>query len=658
MKRIYTHFPLVVITILFLTTSPLFAQEAPIKFGKIELADLQMKVFEKDSSADAVVLGDIGSLHFISNPGKGLFVEYERHCRIKIFKKSGYDYATIKVPLFHSATGSDREELYDLKAYTYNIENGQIIKEKLEKEAIFTEKKNDNINIKKFAFPNVREGSIIEFTYKIQSDFFYTLHEWAFQNTIPVVWSEFSASIIKEIHYRTNFQGYEPLFINSSTEGNSYGFQTRNYRWVMKDLPAIKEEPFTTTIDDFVSKAFFELAYIEGTYTDIKAFANSWESLNTNLLKAEDFGEQLKKVSIVKDFATTIKNSPQKDTLSQVKLAYEIIKKAIVWNEHETIFTGEPFKKVLETKTGNVADINLLLVVLLRELGYDANPVILSTRDNGRILPNYVLLSKFNYVIAQVNIGGKDLLLDATAIRCPMGVLPIRCLNGEGRLISKENPRWVSLTSPLKHTETTMANLQITPEGNAKGDLSIAHMGYSAITEQNKYVKNGEKNYLDEYQKALPTWAFEKTSIENGKEIGKPLIRKYEVSISDLANTAADHIYFKPVVHGGQTENPFKNPDRKFPVDLGTPIEESFIATYLVPEGYMVEEIPKSTKMALPEDAARFTYLVSHEESKVTISSKIQLKKPVYYAEEYEGLRKFYDQIVAKQAEQIVLKKK
>jgi hypothetical protein len=129
--------------------------------------------------------------------------------------------------------------------------------------------------------------------------------------------------------------------------------------------------------------------------------------------------------------------------------------------------------------------------------------------------------------------------------------------------------------------------------------------------------------------------------------------------VNELATVAGERIYFNPVMYNPQKENPFKNPERKFPVDFGALIEETNIVSYTIPTGYMVEEMPKSAKIALPDDGGRFTYIVGvSEEGKISISSKVALKKTMYFAEEYEVLRKFYDQIVQKHAEQIVLKKK
>ena len=661
------------------------AQDAPIKYGKIDLADLQMKVYPKDTSAEAVVLGDIGRAYFdYSALNDGFQVVYERHRRVKIFKKSGYEWATIKVPLYNNKNGSRKEDLYDLQAFTYNIENGEIIKEKLEKESVFLDKKDDTHSIKRFAFAKVKEGSIIEYSYKIRSDFYYNFHDWVFQSSIPIAWSDFTASIPNYFSYRQLSQGYEPYHVNTVFSGQLFftikndaeeegsganhsrtqssfekvSTESKDFRWVMKDVPALREEPYMTTVDDFVSKIQFELSSTRSPKSLQKNYSNTWGSLNDVLVEDESFGGQLNRSTFLKETISTIKAN-SKDTLTQIDMALNFVKVAMTWNGRESIYSSATLKKALETKTGNVADINLLLVALLKELGYDANPVILSTRDNGRILDDYVILSKFNYVIAQVNVGGKDLLLDATATQLPVGILPVKCLNGRGRLIGKNKTRWVILQSPYKDSETVVCNLTLNKEGNGQSDLILSHVGYNNLNERRKYLKQGKDKYLQDFKQKNPTWEIKKTELENLENIAEPLIVKNEIIMNDFATIAGERVYFNPVIYNAQRENPFKNPSRKYPVDFGTLIEENFIATYTIPQGYVVEEMPKSIKVSLPEDGGRFTYIVGlSEDGKITISSKISLKKTMYFAEEYEVLRKFYDQVVQKHAEQIVLKKK
>jgi hypothetical protein len=178
-----------ILLLLVLISGKTIAQKEPVDFGKVQIPDVEMKQYELDTSASAVVLCDFGKSYFQYQSEKGFQVVFERTTRIKIFKKSGYEYANVEVP-YYKKSNSEKEVVTELKGYTYNLENGKMVKTKLTGESIFDEDKTENWKLKKFSLPNVKEGSVIEYTYTIKSDFLFTFREWEFQSDIPVIWSE------------------------------------------------------------------------------------------------------------------------------------------------------------------------------------------------------------------------------------------------------------------------------------------------------------------------------------------------------------------------------------------------------------------------------------------------------------------------------------
>ncbi len=643
----------------------LFAQDAPIKFGKIDMADLQMKVYAKDTAAEAVILCDYGQSYHQYNSTLGLQMVFERHRRIKIFKKSGYEWATHSIATSISNSGSGKEYVTDIRGATYNLIDGKMVTDKLTKESIFDEKVSATRNQKKLSLTNVKEGCIIEYSYRIISDFDTEIRAWEFQKSIPTVWSEYRVLIPTFYKFQVIAQGYEPFAITEKKEENinfGSGVQSEQgdkFRWAMKEVPALKEEPFMTTIDDYRSQIEFEIAAYTPTTGIHKYFSLSWDDFSKSLNNYENFGLQLRRGGFLKDVATNIK-ATSKDTLSKIQAAYDYISKNMTWNGNETFFASSSLKKAFEIKTGNVADINLMLIVLLRELDLEADPVVLSTRENGRILDNYVLERKFNYVVAHTYVGGKMILIDATEPMMKLGVLPIRCLNESGRLIKGNSGGWITLKSNEKMSKTLILNMKINPEGQIKGDLNVSFLGYYGNMYRKIMTKDGKNKYIENFKKSHSDWEITKTNIEGLEDIDSPLVTQFETVINEKSNIAGDRIYLNPMIGEGEEKNPFQATSRKFPVDFGALTEENFIATYTIPEGYVVEEIPKGIRVNLPNDGGRFVYVISssQEEGKISISSKINFKKTTYFAEEYELLRKFYDQIVQKHAEQIVLKKK
>lgn len=667
-------------SLLLVTIYEANGQAEPIKFGKLEQTALEMKAYDKDTTASAVILCDYGKSYFRFNQNDGFQVYFDRHIRIKILKKSGYEWANAEIP-FYRVSNTEEEEVNNLKAYTYNLEGDKIVKEKLTKEAVFEEKVSENWYIKKFTMPAIKEGSVIEYSYTIKSDFIFNFREWEFQHTIPVLWSEYRATFPEYFYYKQLAQGFEPFFIaenksitetftakydaqitpgmnGSRTSGGTQNFTSAStvYRWVTKDVPAFKNEPFITTINDYITKIEFELARTKLPGQMEKSYTNSWETLTEALIKNENFGLQLSKTGFAKDEVAAFK-AKYNDPEQRMAAIYTYVGNHMKWNGSKRKYIETTLKKAYESRTGSSADINLLLTALLREAGLEAKPVILSTRDHGRIISSYTLLSKFNYVIAHVNVNGKEYLMDATdpIIRC--GVLPTRCLNGEGRLISSVNPRWIPLTSSEKISTVFSAKLSIDKSGELKGNVDVSEGGYRALSTRKSIQNEGKEKYIEAIKKIKTSWQIEKHDFVDLESIDKALSTKYEVIISDHAQVAGNLIYLKPMLTEGEKENPFKLEQRLFPVDFAAPVDETYICYFTLPEGYHVEELPKNIITDLPEKSGRFTYMAAINGNIIQVMSKIQLKKPVYSAEEYHLLKELYSQIVTKHAEQIVLKK-
>ncbi|MFC0184793.1 Transglutaminase-like superfamily protein [Pseudarcicella hirudinis] len=663
-SRYFLQSTLSVLFILLFPLSNILAQEKTVKFGKIDLADLQMKSYPKDTSSEAVILSDIADAYYRYSESSGLQVVFNRHRRIKILKKSGYDWASYQIPLGRYK-GANKERIENLRGATYNLVNDQIVTDKLDKASIFDEKQTENLTYKKITLPNVKEGSVIEYTYSTVSDFDTSIPTWEFQKNIPVIWSEYKVQIPDFYHFKMIHQGYEPFFIstvkpvNISLDPTTTRYEGKEYRWVIKDAPAIQEEPFMTTLNDYNAKVEFEIAaIIPPGGLNSKYFSVTWEDFTKTLLEYENFGTQLKRGGFLKEKVNTIK-AAEKEPVNQVFAAYQFIRTNMKWDGNSSIYTSNSLKKSFENKTGNCADINLMFIAMLKELGIEADPVVLSTRDHGRILPNYVLEKKFNYVVAWVKIGDNSVLLDATDPFLDFGKIPVRCLNGSGRLIHEANADWVPLSSNERITKTLILNFDLNNEGQMNGSLSISHLGYGGLYARKQIFTDSKAKYIESFRKKHPTWNISKFEIEKLEELSDPLVENITTSIQETASIAGDHIYLNPLLGEGEKENPFKTTERKFPVELATQIEENYIATFSIPEGYEIEELPKNIRLSLPNDGGKFSYFVSKtEEGKIAVSSKFLLKKPTFYAEEYSSLKEFYAQIVAKHAEQIVLKKK
>ena len=624
----------------------------------VSIAELQMKSYDKDTSAEALMLYDYGTAQLYEND-YGFTVKYNYIQRIKIFKKTAFDYATIKVPLYFEHN-SKNEFVTGTKGTTYNLENGQIIVHELKEDAIFKTKVEKNYQTLSFTLPQVKEGSIIEFSYTIESPYPFKPRNWYFQTSIPVLVSEYKFKSPSNFGYRIVNQGLSYLTYNKDLSDR----ELFSYHWIARNIPPIKEEPYLTSLNNFYSMIHFELAeyWVHGM-ADVKSFTTTWANFDRDLLNDVNFGGAIKRTGFLSDYTKAIKLIAPQDTLERIKTAYRFIQQNMTWNGELSKYSeNNSLKDVFQKKIANSGEINLMLIGLLQDLGIDADPVIISTRKHGIIWKDYPALTRFNNVIGHVVVGGQTILLDATNLSMSLGMLPEYCINGEGRLIDWKASRWIPLETKEKNIKYTQASFEINPtDASLSGTLKISGLGYHALELRENYNTLGEKKYSESMLQALPTW--ENTKINyldfkyNPDSLKIPVIQ-FETKVNDAFNMTNDRIYFNPMIIQRLDNNPFKNPDRTYPVDLTYLQEETFTASYQIPEGYVIEEMPKNVRFSMPNDAARYTYLAVQNENSINFSSKIQLKKIVYPVEEYSALREFYAQIVAKQAEQIVLKKK
>ncbi len=663
--------------LLFAISFHSFAQKAPIKVGDIPMEDMKMTIYPKDSSAVAVILADYGDSQITYDQSTGFNVTFERIRRIKILKKEGYKWANFEIPLYGS---QGKDETYSgLKAYTYNLEGGKIIETKMKSDAVFKEQTNENWKQIKFTLPNVTEGSILEISYKVSSPYWVNLHDWEFQSTIPTRLSEYRTKIPEYFSYQKYMQGYVSLRVNESTnaqksititssersEGSnvrtSFSNDKIDYleaqsRWAAYEVPAFKEEPHMGSYKDYLSKINFELASVQMPNQTVKSYLGSWEVVNRQLLEAEDFGGVVQRSAFlnkkIEDLTTGISEANQK-----IAAIYNYVKENVEWDKTNRKFTDGNFKKVLDEKKGSSAEINLLLTSMLRKAGFSADPVLISTRDNGTVREEIAMSTQFNYVICAVTANEKTFLLDATDRSLPLNILPERCLNGRGFVVSKNNYRWVNLYPNFKSKSVTSVDLALDSEGILKGKIVINNDGYDAQRVRIKYQSKGEAEYLKSLSESF-SWQLQKSEFENISKISESVKEIHEVILGSHVQIAGDIIYLNPILKDRVETNPFKLEKREYPVDFKSPFEKILTGKITLPEGYFIDEMPKPKIMVLPNNAGKYTYSVAQLGNAITITNLLSINKSLFAQTEYETLREFFNQIVAKQTEQIVIKKK
>lgn len=640
----------------------LFAGEKKIKLGKIEKKSLELTECPIDSNAHAYYIFDKGYSRFLYV--EGFKLQYNRHFRIKILDETAFDEAQIEVRLYKGNSGND-ESVGGIKAYTYNLEEGNIVTTRMDKKSIIREKKSKHWDVVKFALPNVKAGSVIEVKYETTSDFWSRLGGWYFQYSIPVLKSNYQVEIPEYYKYKQFPHGYIAYQTGRSEGRGSILFPTGNldyttdiYEYSAVDVPAFPVGEYLTSVDNYISNVEFELASIEIPGSVYENYTTSWAEINKQLLEAESFGLRLSKNRCFQDQSEML-NLLVSDEKGKMQAAFAYMKNHTKWNDYNSIYTSQSFNKTLETGLGNVADINLGLVALMRRMGLQANPVVLSTRSNGFVLEYRPSMNNLNYVIASCTVEGETYIMDATNDWSGLNMIPTRCLNGNGLVVQPNKVTWLPLASGAQYKTSSNYFLSLNEDGVFTGQAVNRYYEYASYIERNnvKAYESLEK-YIEDVEEDNEGLTVNDFKVNNVDSLHKNIEDRLQVEIDNKVEVMGDLMIFAPTLYEAMGSNPLKLEVRMYPVEYYFPINKTTKMIIKIPENYEVESLPKGVMYKSPSGSCAFKYLLVESAGTISVVSHYERNQIIFPYTQYDELKQFYETIVTKQNEKIVLKKK
>lgn len=626
------------ILLLSIVSFQVFSQSEKIlkmpKFGEIDPIHLLMTTYEKDTAASAVILLDDGHLGREQGTGR-FYLDY--HTQVKILTAEGFNFADVSVPY------ERRSGLKNVEAAIHNLKNGEIVTRMIDKDMMMTQEVVDKERQLKIAFPDVAVGSIIEYSYTVYAESPFEFLPWYFQSKkAPVMLSTFSIKFTRSSELlKPRLYGYVGIDGYEQTSDNRVVL-------AMRDLPIFEEEAHVRNIKDHYSKVDYE--YID-------SYANDWPSLMQKMLKMKDLGATIKKLNTIKDIYPESKG--WKADEPSLKDIHTYVANHFRWDRYISLtFTDKP-AKVWETAEGNSADINLTLLMFLKKAGFQADPVFLSTSDHGMINRAYPTFSQFNNVVVRVFVEGKQILVDATSEHRPYNILPSYCLNDSGLVIRKGEPEWISMSvNKEKSVQSVSVDYEVRESGLITGSGVIRSPGVTGTSLRQDLINS----YGDELEEGLQSRldGLELSNVEHSgiEETYAPVSRSFDFTTSSFSDAIGGRVFLTPIVVKEIETNPFQPDSRKLLVEFLMQAHKRYVFGITIPEGYEIEEFPKSVKYVLPGGAGYYSYLSEKTENGLQIMVLFVIKKLVFNQLEYLNLREMFSLILAKQEERIVLKKK
>lgn len=655
MKQLYLCFFLCIFFI------PAFSQDFDQDVPKENI--MEMKRYDADTSASAVVVNEYGDGRIVTTD-EGSRLRFEYHTRIKILGNKGVAQGNFIIPLHQE--GDRVEQLESVKGTTYyHDDDGLVRLAQLDQKKVYRETRSKYTLLVKFTMPSVKPGSVIDVKYTTVSPFFFNFHRWQFQDEIPKMESRYLVHIPANYNYNVALRG--PLKLSETKaelERECFGVGANKadcsrILYAMKNVPAFIEEDYMTAASNFISAMDFELSdYTPFTGGKVNVTKN-WKDVDYELKTHSDFGVQMKRSDLFKQPVATVISGAATD-LEKAKKIYTHVQKWFKWDNAYGMLSTDGLKKAWDRRSGNVGDINLSLIGALQAAGLNTEAVILSTRNNGFINKLYPVLSEFNYVVARVTVNGSSYLLDATDPLLPFGLLPVRCINDQGRVISLKNPSfWLDLQASQSEKSTINLDLNLQADGKIKGVLTQYSLGYEAYNKRKDIRKyNSTEEYVDALDEKWAKIKILKSNIDNIDSLENPLIERYEVEMPGFSSMAATQLFFNPYLFNRITENPFKQNERSYPVDFGASSDKKVIATLTFPDGFEIVSQPKSQALSLPNKGGRFISQIETMGNKVIISQLTQLNNAIYAPEEYPYLKELYNRIIQTQKTDLIFRKK
>lgn len=648
------------------------APRPKVKYGGISAADFVPKHYAVDSAAAAVYLFDNGKALFEGNNEGYLSVIYTKHTRVHILNKNGFDAATVSFPIYNYSDNTV-DRLKKFEAVTYNLENGKVMETKLERENVFRDKVEKGVTVYKFTFPNIKEGSIIEYRYTIEVPNPGGLRTWNFQGDFPRLWTELDLSIPDIYQYTPLTFGfgkfdYDTIYFKQGSftiidKGNSYGQSEAftincgvvQHIWGMQNVPALKNEPFIISNHNFRARIEFMYTAFAPDDNTPRPVMKNWFQISEALLKDSDFGLDLDAPNSFLENELNRLKGQDTSQLDIVNRVFRFIRDSFSCPDHDAIYLSQPLKKTFQERKGNVADLNLLLVALYRKLGFQATPVMLSTRENGRPPENYPLLRNFNYILCRLNVSDKYYMLDASITDLGFNKLDPSCYNDNGRMIAT-TPNIVRLPSDsMLAKKTTVVFFGKNEKGKIGAHFSsILTYDESRVFRKKAATQKPSDMIAEMKKKYITEVDIVNFKIDSLHIYDDPIKIQYDLQLP----WEDDVIYFNPVLAEGYKENPFKASERKYPVELGSCFDELYTMNIEIPEEYVVEEMPKSVKLYYDGNKGQFEYLFSKSGNTIYFRMRFKFIAANFDAEDHEPLRNYFADIIKKQSEQIVFKRK
>lgn len=626
------------------------------RFGKVSKEELSKERSTIDPESPAEILYEKMFVTLDFNPtGNGFIMTKEIEGRIKIYNKDNTADHFLQQEISMYAPNSNREKVIGLRGVTYNLEGGKIVETKVKNSDIFTERKNKYWEVEKFAFADVKNGSVLEYKYTVTSPYTREVSRWFFQTEIPVMYSEVKFAHPDVFQYSSDLRG-EIRGKNKSTSRPVQGmtYSTQIDEFVYQNVPPLKKESYVLNPNNLKASLRLELMMFSHPGFITENYSTTWNQIGKDLMSHERFGTQLKGNNFLDETVQSI-TANISSPAEKVQAIFNFVKDNYTWNGFNSYGTDNGIRQTFKDKTGNCADINLMLVSMLQKAGINAQPVVLSTVNNLIINYSFPSITSLNFVIASVEINNGLYLMDATEKMSKINMLPLRDLNYRGfRVMDNGNIQEISLANNSLSNIKEIVGAVLNPDGTVSGSYTETKDEYFAMVD-NMWRKEDPKEFQSEY---LSNFTFDANGFKIDENPANGMIR-YSLKFENIpgGEVIGNKILINPLLFSQKTQSSFQYETRSYPLEFGTQMSKSKLIKIKIPEGYKVESLPQENQFLVEGNHAGYVYKVIEKDGYIEAVTVYQVNQSILPASYYKPMKDLESKQINAENQQVVLVK-
>lgn len=653
--------PVTILLIAFFCYFSSFAQSNILENEQLLKQYLEQKKFNIDTSAQAVILYEKG---YIS--ASEARTEYKVDRIVKILGMNAVDeFGTVALPKSRYTSANK------IVGETYNLENGNVVKQTIEHGDILKDKITDRIDVTKYNLPSVKAGSIIHISFVIVIPMEVYIPDWTFQNNYPTLYSEYEIKIPKRFEINTLPRVNVTMAkVNSREEltnhEGAYCIEPAGrftlYAWARKNIPAFKAEPYMSSEDNYLERVKINIKQISSLWQTTGLY-NSWNDMSRKFYEDKTYcGQAFSKNNFLNEDVEKLITNKTSDLDKAKSIFYFVRDNYSEKKDNSNKYRTSNIKDIFYGRSGlgTNAGINLLLIAMLRKAGFNSEPILLATKNTERLNESYP--ENCNYLVCRLKIEQKEYYLDASERQMPFGVLFPACYNGYARVIS-EIPNAVTLSPDSLLNKTTVV-VNIAPADTPNHFKLIVDEQYGTFT--SLMLRRGWDNDSTEAREMATKYVnkinvggkVKDLIIKNLNTPDLPLAIHYEADIH--FNKEEETIYFDPYIVNFFNKNPFTATERKYPVEMDYKDDITYMLRMQLPKNYVIDDYPKSASFALTNKrlmTMENTVGYDNKINSLMINSRFVSNATMFSPEMYHELRHFYEEVIEETGKKIVIKK-